>query len=292
MRLADKNTLLNLAKKYGFHFSKGLGQNFLIDQSVPGRIADGCGVGSETAVLEIGPGVGTLTTELSRRAKKVVAVELDRSLSPVLEEVLRPFPNTRVVWGDILKIDLSALYNEHFLGMDTVLCANLPYYITTPVIMRLLECGLPFRCITVMVQREVARRLCALPCPDYGAVSVAVRYRCDARILFEVPPESFFPAPKVHSAVVRMDLLEKPRVTPFDSRLMFGLVRAAFSQRRKTLQNALHNAYGNAFTKEDIKNALADCRLSPQIRGEALSLEQFSDLSDALIKKYQKTTKN
>lgn len=288
MRLTDKSTLLGLLERHGFHFSKGLGQNFLIDEGMPKRIADGCGIGRDTGVLEVGPGIGTLTQELCRRAKKVVTVELDRALAPVLSEVLGPCPNAHIVWDDILKVNLPALFAEHFAGMDTVLCANLPYYITTPVIMRFLESGLPLRCITVMVQREVAERLCAGPGPGCGAISFAVRYRCDAEILFKVPPESFFPAPKVESAVVRMTFLQKPRVAPIDSGLMFGLVRAAFGQRRKTLQNALHNAYGQTFTKTDIANALSSCGLPERIRGEALNLEQFSSISDALMKKYKK----
>lgn len=280
----SKSVLNNLLKSQGFRFSKSLGQNFLVDKEIPKKIAETCIYDENTGVLEIGPGAGVLTKELCSRAEKVVAVELDPSLKPVLAKVLSPYSNVTVVWDDILKLNLSDLFSSNFSGMDVVVCANLPYYITTPVIMRFLESGLPIKSMTLMVQKEVAERLCAKPGKNSGAITLAVAYKCSAEMLFTVPAESFFPVPKVTSAVIRLTFLKKPPVNPKDSAFMFGIIRAAFSQRRKTLQNALFAAYSTFFTKAEIAGALTNSGLYANIRGEALSLEQFSVLSDNLMK--------
>ena len=268
-----------LLSRYGFRFSKAMGQNFLIDASVPERIAEGSAAAAGTGVLEIGPGIGALTAELARRADKVVSVELDARLIPLLGETLADFDNVEIVQGDIMKTDIPALISEKLAGLRPVVCANLPYNITTPVLTRLLEAR-AFTDITVMIQREVARRLCAAAgTSDYGAFSVFVQYYTEPQMLFDVFPESFMPQPKVVSSVVRLHTREKPPVDTDEKRL-FKLVRASFAQRRKTLVNSLSATLG--LGKEAVTAAVLDAGFEAAVRGEALSLTDFARLADAL----------
>ena len=272
-----------LMRRHGFTFSKALGQNFLINGAIPAKIADAAGIGPETGVIEIGPGFGTLTWELCRRARKVAAVGLDGRLPAVLRETLRDYDNWTVTEADALEIDMHALIAREFGGGDVALCANLPYYITTPLLLRLLECGAPIRSMTVMIQKEVAARLCAAPgTPEYGAVTLAAQYYAKAERRFDVAPGSFLPAPKVTSTVLTLTPWAEPPVHPADTRLFFGLIRAAFNQRRKTLYNALHNHYGGQFDRDCLRNAVASCGFPDTVRGEALSIADFARLSDAL----------
>ena len=282
--LSDSKTVQKVLEKHGFHFSKSLGQNFLINPTVCPRMAEMGGAAPDVAALEVGPGIGVLTQELAKRCRKVVAIELDRRLFPVLEETLDDFSNVKIVPGDVLKIDLPQLFDEEFAGMDVIVCANLPYYITSPVIMRLLEEKLPIRSLTVMVQKEAAQRLCAQPGERAcGAVSAAVRYYAEPRVLFPVSRGSFMPPPNVDSAVIRLTRHEKPPVEVGDEQLMFKLIRAAFNQRRKTLVNAVTNCGELDFSKEQVQKALETVGLSPTVRGEALYLDQFAKLTDALL---------
>ena len=281
MDLCDVNQIKALLARYGFRFSKSMGQNFLIAPWVPRDIAAASGAAAGTGVLEIGPGIGPLTRELSGRADRVVSVELDRALLPVLEETLRDCPNAEVVSGDILKTDIPALAEEKFSGLVPVACANLPYNITTPAITALIEAGC-FASITVMIQREVARRVCASPgTADYGAFSVYCQYHTRPELLFEVPPECFIPAPKVTSAVVRM----VPRPVPAevdDPDHFFLVVKGAFAQRRKTLGNSLGSVFGGRLSKTELSQAIERCGLSANVRGEQLSIPQFAQLSKAM----------
>ena len=281
LNLCDINEIKPLLARHGFHFSKSLGQNFLIESWVPRDIAEASGAGAGTGVLEIGPGIGPLTTELARRADRVAAVELDRDLLPILAETLAPFPNAAVIPGDVMKLDLAALVSEHFGGLTPMVCANLPYNITTPVLTLLLECGL-FSAVTVMIQKEVAQRICAQPgSKDYGAFSVYCQYYTAPELLFEVPPDCFIPAPKVTSAVVRM----VPRPAPAevdDPDHFFRVVKAAFALRRKTLLNSLSANLGGQYTKETLSQAIAACGLPADVRGERLSIPQFAQLSRCL----------
>ena len=278
MDLCDLRTIRDLLGRHGFHFSKSMGQNFLIDASVPRDIAMSSGADESCGVLEIGPGIGPLTVQLSRLAGKVAAVELDRSLLPVLEETLAECDNVQVISGDVLKLDLSALVREQFPGLTPLVCANLPYNITTPVLTALVEAGC-FASLTVMIQREVARRICARPgTGDYGAFSVFCQYHTAPELLFDVPPECFIPAPKVTSSVLRM----VPRPAPEevdDPEHFFRVVRAAFAQRRKTLVNGLHAAFGDKLTKEQLANILVDCGLPADVRGERLGIAEFAGIS-------------
>lgn len=279
MNLCDINQIKALLARHGFRFSKSMGQNFLIEDWVPRDIAAASGAGPGVGALEVGPGIGPLTRELAGRADKVVSVELDRSLLPILAETLADCPNAEVVSGDILKTDIPALIGEKFQGMKSVACANLPYNITTPAITALIEAGC-FSSITVMIQREVAKRVCAEPgTADYGAFSVFCQYHTAPEYLFEVPPDCFLPAPKVTSAVVRM----LPRPAPADvddPDHFFRVVRAAFALRRKTLANSLSANLG--LSREEIARAIESCSLPADIRGERLSIPQFAQLSRAL----------
>lgn len=279
MNLCDINQIKALLGRHGFRFSKSMGQNFLIADWVPRDIATASGAGPGVGVLEVGPGIGPLTRELAGRADRVVSVELDRSLLPILAETLRDCPNAEVVSGDILKTDIPALIGEKFQGMRAVACANLPYNITTPAITALIEAGC-FSSITVMIQREVAKRVCAEPgTADYGAFSVFCQYYTTPEYLFEVAPECFIPAPKVTSAVVRM----VPRPAPADvddPDHFFRVVKGAFALRRKTLLNSLSANLGRP--KEEIARAIEACGLPADIRGERLSIPQFAQLSRAL----------
>lgn len=282
MDLCDLNTIKALLARHGFRFSKALGQNFLIESWVPRDIAEASGAGPGVGVLEIGPGIGPLTSELARRAEKVAAVELDRALLPILSETLAGFHNVEVIPGDVMSLDLACLVDEHMAGLTSMVCANLPYNITTPVIHLLLESGL-FSAITVMIQKEVAQRICAAPgSKDYGAFSLYCQYKADTQLLFEVPKECFLPAPKVTSAVVRLTPRPAPaRVT--DEALFFRLVRPAFVYRRKTLLNALSNAL--PLSKEDIAACIAAAGLSADVRGERLGIPEFAALAEEVKKR-------
>ena len=282
MNLCDIREIKALLNRHGFHFSKSMGQNFLIADWVPQEIAQASGAGPDSGVLEIGPGIGPLTCQLARRAGKVVAVELDRTLLPVLAETLSEFSNVEIVPGDVMKLDLSVLTEQKMDGLRPMACANLPYNITTPVLTKLLE-SRRFSAITVMIQREVARRICAAPgTSDYGAFSVFCQYHAQCKLLFDVGPECFLPAPKVTSSVLRMIPLAQPPVAVEDEAAFFALVRAAFAQRRKTLLNGLCSAYGSRFSKEELRAILTSNGLPEDIRGERLGLTQFAALAKCL----------
>ncbi len=279
--LSDLRVIRPLLEKYGFRFSKALGQNFLVDGSVCPKIASLCGAAETGNVLEIGPGIGVLTYELARKAQRVAAVELDRRLFPLLSETLSDCPNVRLIEGDAMKMDLRALLSEQFGGERAVVCANLPYYITSPLIMRLLEERLPVDAVTVMVQKEAAERLCTEPgTRASGAVSAAVRYFSEPEILFRVGRGSFYPSPKVDSAVIRLRLLEKPAVFVEDEGMFFRVVRAAFAQRRKTAVNSVSNTLG--MRKEAVREAFLAAGISENARAESLRLEDFAALGAAL----------
>ena len=282
MDLCDSNTIRALLARHGFRFSKSMGQNFLTAAWVPRDIADASGAGPDTAVLEIGPGIGPLTAQLCRRAGKVVAVELDQTLAPVLAETMAEFSNFTLVCGDILKLDIPALVREHMTGYTPLVCANLPYNITTPILTALVEARC-FDTITVMIQREVARRLAGGPGGDYGAFSVFMQYYTQPQVLFDVPPECFLPAPKVTSAVLRCQTRKVPPVDlKCPERFFFRTVRAAFALRRKTLVNSLASVFGGELSKEELAAAVEACGLSPAVRGERLGLAQFAKLANEL----------
>ena len=281
-QLSDLTVIHSLLARHGFRFSKGLGQNFLINPSVCPRMAELCGADDHTAVLEIGPGIGVLTAELCRRAAKVAAVEVDRRLLGVLDETLAEFHNLTIIHGDVMKLDLAALIEEQFGGLRTVVCANLPYYITSPILMKLLESRLPVDAITVMVQKEAADRLCApVGTRQAGAVTVAVQYYAEAEKLFSVSRGSFHPAPKVDSAVIRLRLRPSPAVDVRDEPAFFRVVKAGFGQRRKTLANALKA--GLSLDKDLIQNAIEQTGLDPSIRAENLTMQQFADVTNLLF---------
>lgn len=274
-------TIKDILSRHGFTFSKALGQNFLINPSVCPRMADYCGAKEGVGVIEVGPGVGVLTHELCLRADKVVSIELDKRLLPVLDETMAEHSNFKVINDDILKIDLHKLIEQEFKGMRVVVCANLPYYITSPVIMKLLEDKLPIDSITVMVQKEAAQRICAeLGTRNSSAVTVAVNYYSSPELLFHVSAGSFMPAPKVDSAVIRLNVSEKPRVQTSDEKLFFRVVKAAFAQRRKTLTNSLSSGLGIA--KPKIEQVLTQCELPTTVRAEQLTLEDFAKIADGI----------
>lgn len=280
--LSDVGTVRAILSRHGFSVSKSLGQNFLIDPDVCPQMAAQAVGSPEDGVLEIGPGVGVLTAQLCRRAKKVVAIELDRRLLPVLSETLSGFRNVEIISGDVLKLDLQTLLREKFADCKRVsVCANLPYYITSPVIMRLLEERLPLAQIVVMVQKEAAERLCAeVGTREAGAVTAAVRYYAQADVLFFVPRTSFLPAPKVDSAVIRLQLRAEPEYRPKDEAFFFRLVKAAFAQRRKTAQNGI--AAGLGLPKEQVAAALETLGLPADVRAEKISMPHLVALSDLL----------
>lgn len=282
MDLYDYNTVNRILSKHGFTFSKALGQNFLIDPNVCPEMASELNADENTGVIEVGPGIGVLTKELCRVAGKVVAIELDKRLFPVLDETLAEFENLEIVEGDVLKLDLEKLIADKFSGMKSVkVCANLPYYITSPVIMSLLESKLPIDEIVVMVQKEAAERFCAeIGSRESGAVTVAVNYFATAEFLFEVKKDSFMPSPKVDSAVMRLKLRDKPPVEVENEKRFFAVIKAAFSQRRKTALNCLSN--GLSVSKEKVANALNEIGLSEKVRAENFTMEQFAELSKLL----------
>ena len=280
-KLSDIGTIKEILTKYGFSFSKALGQNFLVNPSVCPKMAEMGGAKDGVGVIEVGPGIGVLTYELAKRADKVVAIELDKRLLPVLDETLEEFDNVKIINDDVLKIDLHKLIEEEFSGLDVVVCANLPYYITSPVIMKLLEDKLPIKSITVMVQKEAADRLCAtLGTRQTGAVTVAVNYYAKAEMLFKVSSGSFMPPPKVDSAVIKLDVYEEPVVKTDSEEMLFRVIKAAFAQRRKTLLNTLSNSM--QFTKTDISKALDSAGIPQTARAEQLKLEDFAAIADEL----------
>lgn len=280
--LTDINVVRSTLERHGIVLSKGLGQNFLINPSVCPRMAELAEVDDKTGVIEIGPGIGVLTVELAVRAKRVVAIELDERLKPVLAEHLAEFDNTEVMWGDVMKIDLHALIKEKFPDCEKiVVCANLPYYITSPIVMMLLEQRLPLRNITVMVQREAAQRMCApVGSRESGAVTVAVHYYSEPRILFSVSAGSFLPAPKVDSAVMCLAVREQPPVEVVDEAVFKKIIKNGFGQRRKTLVNAISS--GGAFDKNAAGDALEAMGLTRTARIEQLTMEQLAELSNRL----------
>lgn len=278
-----QNTIAVL-QKYNFTFQKKYGQNFLIDSHVLEKIMDAAEIGKDDCVVEIGPGIGTMTQYLAERAREVVAVEIDKNLIPILTETLADYKNVSIINEDILKVDLNRIVEEKNGGRPVKIVANLPYYITTPIIMGLFENHVPVKSITVMVQKEVADRMQVGPgTKDYGALSLAVQYYAKPEIVAIVPPNCFIPRPNVASAVIRLTCHEKKPVEVKDEKGMFALIRASFNQRRKTLANSLSNAQNLSLTREQVTEALESMQLSPTIRGEALTLEQFAALADILL---------
>lgn len=280
-RLTDISEVRKILERHNIVLSKGLGQNFLINPSVCPRMAEEAGIDADTGVIEIGPGVGVLTVELAARAKRVVAVEVDERLRPVLAETLGEYGNIEVVWGDVMKLDLRALIEERFADCSRVaVCANLPYYITSPIVMMLLEQRLPLSSITVMVQREAAQRMCAaVGSRESGAVTVAVHYYSRPEILFNVSAGSFLPAPKVDSAVMRLEVLSEPPVSVVDEECFRRVIKAGFSQRRKTFVNAVSSG---GFDKARAGEILAEMGIPATVRAEQLTLEQLAELSNRL----------
>lgn len=280
-----KNTI-EVLQKYHFNFQKKYGQNFLIDPHVLDKIIGESGIEKEDMILEIGPGIGTMTQYLAEAAREVVAIEIDKNLIPILEDTLSEYKNVTVINQDVLKVDLRKLVMEKNQGRPIKVVANLPYYITTPIVMELLESKLPIESITIMVQKEVAERMQQTPgSKEYGALSLAVQYYAKPEIVANVPPNCFMPRPKVGSAVIRLTLHQNPVIEVEDEEFMFRLIRASFNQRRKTLINGIGNASNVNVGKEEVKAALEEMGLSENIRGEMLSLEEFARLSNLLRKK-------
>ncbi len=281
-KLTDISYVKKLMEENDLTFLKKYGQNFLINESVPERTAEFCEEDKSCGVIEIGPGIGTLTVQLAERFNKVVAVEIDKRLLPVLDITLGEYDNVTVINADIMDLDVNDLINEHFKGMDVCVCANLPYYITTPIVMKLLESSARLKSITILIQKEVADRLCAKAgSADYGAITASVAYYAEAKKLFNVSAGSFMPAPKVDSTVVKLSLYEEKPVKPIDENLMFKIIKAAFLQRRKTLSNAVSNTLSD-ISKTAVGDILEQMGLSSDIRGERLSIEEFAKFSDLL----------
>ncbi len=281
MDLCNISVIRSLMADAGINFRKDYGQNFLTNRIIPEDIAEGCTDESDSLIIEIGPGIGCLTAELASRYKHVVAIEIDKGLIPILDKTLAEFGNVTVINEDVMKVDLKELVDKYSCGMPVSVCANLPYYITTPILMYLLESGVKFSSITVMVQNEVASRLIAAPGKsDYGAITAVLGFFGEARRLFKVSAGCFIPAPKVDSAVVRIDLFKTPKYTPKDEKLFRSLIKAAFEMRRKTLLNALSAKL--SLDKEKIREAITSLGFDENIRGERLSTEDFVNLSDVL----------
>lgn len=273
-------------QKYGFNFQKKFGQNFLIDGRILDQIMDAAEITEEDCVLEIGPGIGTMTQLLCERARHVVAVEIDSNLIPILEDTLSSYNNVTVIHGDILKVDIQALVDEYNEGKPIKVVANLPYYITTPIIMGLFESHVPLKSITIMVQKEVADRMKVGPgTKDYGALSLAVQYYAEPKVMVHVPANCFMPRPNVDSTVIRLTRHDHQIVDVEDEKYLFAVIRASFNQRRKTLANGLTNAGNLGVTRELVQETLEEMGLTATVRGEALTLEQFADLSNRLYKK-------
>lgn len=280
-----KNTT-EVIRKYDFVFQKRFGQNFLIDTHVIEKIVSGAEITEDDCVLEIGPGIGTMTQYLAEKARDVIVVEIDKELIPVLHDTLKEWDNIKIINDDILKVDIKKLAEEKNEGRPIKVVANLPYYITTPIIMKLLENDIPVSSLTVMIQKEVADRMRALPgSKDYGALTLSVNYYADTSIIANVPANCFMPRPKVDSTVIRLDKLEEPRVKVKNSKLMFELIRASFNQRRKTFANGIKNAGNLNFKREEVEEALLKCGLSETIRGEKMSIDDFAGVSDLLTEK-------
>ena len=285
MHLGNPTNTIAVLNRYGFNFQKKFGQNFLIDENVVQKIVREAGVTEDDFVLEVGPGIGTMTQILCENAREVVAVEIDKKLIPILtEDTLSWYDNVTVINEDILKLDIKKLAEQKNGGKPIKVVANLPYYITTPIIMGLFESGVPLDSITIMVQKEVADRMQVGPgTKDYGALSLAVQYYAEPYIVANVPPNCFMPRPAVGSAVIRLTRHQKPPVEVMDEKLMFRIIRASFNQRRKTLANGLKNSQELQFTKEQVEQAITECGLPLNIRGEALTLEQFAALADIFV---------
>ena len=283
-KLSDPKKTIEVIQKYQFAFQKRFGQNFLIDAHVLEKIVSAAGITKDDCVLEIGPGIGTMTQYLAESAGQVIAVEIDTNLLPILTDTLKEYSNVKVINQDILKVDINELVKEYNNGRPIKVVANLPYYITTPIIMGLFESNVPIDNITVMVQKEVADRMQVGPgSKDYGALSLAVQYYAKPEIVANVPPNCFMPRPKVGSAVIRLTRHQNPPVQAKDEKLMFRIIRASFNQRRKTLANGLKNSQELQFTKEQVEQAITECGLPLNIRGEALTLEQFAALADIFV---------
>lgn len=282
--LGIPSNTIEILKKYNFNFQKRFGQNFLIDTHILEKIVDEAGIDEDDCVLEIGPGIGTMTQYLCERAGRVIAVEIDKALIPILNDTLSSYNNVTIINEDILKVDITKLCNEYNNGRPIKVVANLPYYITTPIIMGLFESGCPLESITIMVQKEVADRMkCGPGSKDYGALSLAVQFYSSPEIVAYVSPESFIPKPGVGSAVIRLTRHPEPPVEVDDEKYMFALIRAAFNMRRKTMVNSLMSG-SLGLTREEILSAIDKLNLSPQVRGEALTLEEFAALSNILSK--------
>ncbi|WP_352420324.1 16S rRNA (adenine(1518)-N(6)/adenine(1519)-N(6))-dimethyltransferase RsmA [Proteiniborus sp.] len=280
-KLYSPVVIKEIIEKYGFKFSKSLGQNFLIDGNVIDNIIEGSNIGADDGIIEIGPGIGTLTQKLCESAGKVIAIELDNNLLPILEETLEGYNNVEVIHGDVLKVDLNQLIKEKLEGRKVKVVANLPYYITTPIIMKLLEENLNIDKIVVMVQKEVALRMKAVPGgKDYGALSVAVQYYSEPKIIVDVPKNVFMPKPNVDSAVIMLDVYKESHIKVKDKKLFFNIVKAAFGKRRKTLLNALSS--GIELKKEEVLAALEKSGIDPTRRGETLDITEFARLSDEI----------
>ena len=283
-KLSDPKKTIEVIQKYQFAFQMGFGENFLIDAHVLEKIVSAAGITKDDCVLEIGPGIGTMTQYLAESAGQVIAVEIDTNLLPILADTLKDYSNVKVINQDILKVDINELVKEYNNGRPIKVVANLPYYITTPIIMGLFESNVPIDNITVMVQKEVADRMQVGPgSKDYGALSLAVQYYASPYIVANVPPNCFIPRPNVGSAVIRLTRYQEPPVQVKDPKLMFKLIRASFNQRRKTLQNGLNNSPEISFSKEEITKAIESLGVSPSVRGEALSLEQFAQLANYFV---------
>lgn len=281
MNLTNPETIKKIMDGLGIRFNKALGQNFLIDQTVLDSAIDASGIDEGYGVIEVGPGIGTLTAELSKKAGKVVAIELDRSIAEYLKKAFVAYDNVEIVQGDALKIDLKEIIEEKMQGLKVVVIANLPYYITTPLIMKFLEDDLPLESITVLIQKEVAERIVAdAGTKEYGAISVAVQYYSSPEIIRTVPPESFMPPPKVTSAIIKMDIKNHTKPEVSNEKRMFRVVKAAFGQRRKTLVNALSSSFD--VPKEELTRIVTDVTGSEKIRGEQLDLRQFIQISEIL----------
>ncbi|MCG7410788.1 16S rRNA (adenine(1518)-N(6)/adenine(1519)-N(6))-dimethyltransferase RsmA [Paenibacillus sp. ACRRX] len=286
--IATPTRTKDIIRKHGFSFKKSLGQNFLIDMNVMRRIVQAADLDEHTGALEIGPGIGALTEQLAKQASKVAAVEIDQRLIPILAEVMEPYNNVSVVHGDVLKVDLPALFQEQFAEMDKVsVVANLPYYVTTPIMMKLLEERLPLKNIVVMIQKEVAERMAASPGgKEFGSLSVAVQYYSEPEIVCTVPHTVFIPQPNVESAVIRLKVRDKPPVEVNDESRFFEVVQASFTQRRKTIWNNLKARYSGDIGIDQLQTALETAGINPTRRGETLSLEEFARLSEAIGSSY------
>ena len=281
MDLCDIGQIRALLSGQGFRFSKSMGQNFLIASWVPEQIAEEAGLDAQTGVFEVGPGIGCLTVQLSKLAGKVVSVELDKALAPVLSETLKDCENTKAIFGDVLKLNIAEIVRDNFEGLRPVVCANLPYNITSPLISAFIEAGC-FECMTIMVQREVALRICARAgTSDYGAFTVYTNWHTKPEILFDVTPDCFMPAPKVVSSVIKLTTRSETPAHVIDEKLFFAVVRASFNQRRKTLLNALSSGL-SGYSKEELHEIIVSCGFDEKIRGETLDIEGFAEISNKI----------